>query len=65
MMPRLQYVIEKEELIKFFLLKLNKNLSLFSVNIDQEGKKAILQLANGDMRRALNILQVFEKTLKN
>ncbi|CAF1259849.1 unnamed protein product [Adineta ricciae] len=40
MMPRLQYVIEKE-----------------SVQIDQEGKKAILQLANGDMRRALNILQ--------
>jgi len=40
MMPRLQYVIEKE-----------------NVQIDQEGKKAILQLANGDMRRALNILQ--------
>jgi len=40
MMPRLQYVIDKE-----------------NVQIDQEGKKAILQLANGDMRRALNILQ--------
>lgn len=31
---------------------------MFSVQIDQEGKKAILQLANGDMRRSLNILQV-------
>lgn len=40
MMPRLEHVIEKE-----------------NVQIDQEGKKAILQLANGDMRRALNILQ--------
>ncbi|CAF1602975.1 unnamed protein product [Rotaria magnacalcarata] len=40
MMPRLEYVIEKEQ-----------------VQIEPEGKKAILQLANGDMRRALNILQ--------
>ncbi|CAF1620055.1 unnamed protein product [Rotaria sp. Silwood1] len=40
MMPRLQYVIEQE-----------------NVQIESEGKKAILQLANGDMRRALNILQ--------
>ncbi|CAF2740708.1 unnamed protein product [Rotaria sp. Silwood2] len=40
MMPRLQYVIEQE-----------------NVQIEPEGKKAILQLANGDMRRALNILQ--------
>jgi replication factor C subunit 3/5 len=40
MMPRLQHVIDKE-----------------NVQIDQDGKKAILQLANGDMRRALNILQ--------
>ena len=37
-------------------------LSLSSVQIDQDGKKAILQLANGDMRRALNILQVKKKT---
>ncbi|CAF3246500.1 unnamed protein product [Rotaria socialis] len=40
MMPRLEHVIEKEQ-----------------VQIEPEGKKAILQLANGDMRRALNILQ--------
>lgn len=33
-------------------------ISISSVQIDQEGKTAILQLANGDMRRALNILQV-------
>ena len=36
----------------------NIKTDLFSVQIDQDGKKAILQLANGDMRRALNILQV-------
>ncbi|CAF4115055.1 unnamed protein product [Rotaria magnacalcarata] len=47
MMPRLEYVIEKEQ-----------------VQIEPEGKKAILQLANGDMRRALNILQGFTKTKK-
>lgn len=28
-----------------------------SVNITKEGKEALLRLSNGDMRRALNILQ--------
>jgi hypothetical protein len=32
---------------------------MYSVNITNDGKKALLQLSNGDMRRALNILQVF------
>jgi replication factor C subunit 3/5 len=59
MMPRLQHVIEKERLIKVFSKDLIQQFSsISSVQIDQEGKKAILQLANGDMRRALNILQV-------
>jgi DNA polymerase III delta prime subunit len=30
----------------------------FSVNITPEGKSALLSLSKGDMRRALNILQV-------
>lgn len=30
----------------------------FSVNITPEGKNALLSLSKGDMRRALNILQV-------
>jgi len=34
-------------------------LDLFnSVNITEDGKQALLTLSNGDMRRALNILQV-------
>lgn len=28
-----------------------------SVNADEEGKQALMQLANGDMRRVLNLLQ--------
>lgn len=40
-------------------------ISISSVQIDQEGKKAILQLANGDMRRALNILQVQNELIDN
>lgn len=32
-------------------------LSSVSVNITQDGKEALLRLSNGDMRRALNILQ--------
>ena len=29
-----------------------------SVNIDENGKQAIMRLANGDLRRVLNLLQV-------
>ena len=31
----------------------------FRVNITKDGKKALLALANGDMRRVLNVLQVY------
>jgi replication-associated recombination protein RarA len=31
---------------------------LYSVNITSDGKQALLRLANGDMRKVLNVLQV-------
>ena len=31
---------------------------LFRVNVTEDGMKALVTLANGDMRKALNILQV-------
>ena len=36
---------------------------LFRVNITPEGMKAVVTLANGDMRKSLNILQVLQLTL--
>lgn len=36
----------------------NSTLLPFSVSITEDGKKALLRLARGDMRRSLNILQV-------
>ena len=32
-------------------------MDIYSVNITDDGKTALLRLCNGDMRRALNILQ--------
>ena len=32
--------------------------SLSSINIDADGKKSLIRLSGGDMRKALNILQV-------
>ena len=32
--------------------------SLSSINIDADGKKSLIRLSGGDMRKSLNILQV-------
>lgn len=42
-----------------FIMNLYKFLIvLFSVQMDEGGRKAIMRLSNGDMRSCLNILQV-------
>jgi DNA polymerase III delta prime subunit len=54
---RIDLVIENE---KYVLFDLYWALSLmeFRVNVTPEGKQALLKLSKGDMRRALNVLQV-------
>lgn len=43
-MPRIDYIIKKEEL-----------------NVTDDGKDALFKLSKGDMRRIINVLQVFFK----
>ena len=45
-MPRLQHIIEQEEL-----------------EVTDDGKQALFKLSKGDMRRVINILQVFIQTI--
>lgn len=39
------------------LYPISKQFYFFSVNITDDGKKALLTLAKGDMRKVLNVLQ--------
>lgn len=65
-LPRLDYVVDQEKLVykgkKGSNTQPNFNVtynicSCFRIKIDQTGKKALIKLSNGDMRRVLNILQ--------
>lgn len=47
-MPRLDYVIDQEQL-----------------NVTEDGKKSLIKLANGDMRKVLNVLQSTWMAFKN
>ena len=65
MVPRLQFIIDQEQCAALpfardppmFMLP-SMSLCLFRVNVTEDGKKALVTLANGDMRKVLNILQV-------
>jgi len=39
------------------------NVIRCSLNVTEDGKKALITLANGDMRKVLNILQVMNSIL--
>jgi replication factor C subunit 3/5 len=54
---RVNNVVEAEKYVESFL-KSPLNIQLCDrVNLTQDGKKALLKLSKGDMRRALNVLQ--------
>lgn len=55
---RVNDVVEAEKCVESFIKSQRWNTELFdSVNLTEDGKKALLKLSKGDMRRALNVLQ--------
>lgn len=54
---RVNSVVEAEKYVVSFLKSPLNNQLCNRVNLTQDGKKALLKLSKGDMRRALNVLQ--------
>lgn len=48
-----------------FLENVSDFLNIFRVTVTEDGKKALLTLANGDMRKVLNVLQSTWLAYKN
>ena len=56
-LPRLEHVC-KEEKVKISKLSDLSWRDFTQIDIDEEGKQSLMRLAQGDMRKVLNILQV-------
>jgi replication factor C subunit 3/5 len=54
---RVNGVVEAEKYVESFLTSPLNTQFCNRVNLTQDGKKALLKLSKGDMRRALNVLQ--------
>lgn len=64
-LPRLEYVVDQERFVwltfwHFWMdwpKKFNRFFPLDRLKVSEDGKKALIKLANGDMRKVLNVLQ--------
>ncbi|KAK2187441.1 hypothetical protein NP493_165g03019 [Ridgeia piscesae] len=56
-MPRLEYVIAQEQNITQIIYNARENVNATPLFLNADGKKALITLANGDMRKVLNVLQ--------
>lgn len=58
MVPRLDFVIQQEKYeINLFLFQVYFINFICSLTVADDGKQALVTLANGDMRKVLNVLQ--------
>lgn len=59
-LPRLEYVIQEEKWVisdEFFYWFLYFPFHIFRIKVSEDGKKALMELGKGDMRKVLNVLQ--------